>query len=449
MHPLTDELQGLLTRLMGRAREREAPGIYRGEPECFPRISSGLYRQLHEIGDPHFDIGSAQQRLIELARRYEPHLSDVDVLTRLQHQGGRTNLVDFTRDLNIALYFASSSSPGRDGRVIFMEEPPVLRERGEVLAPVRLVVGGSPAGMTDLQKSLWVEPARGYIDEESVDVAIVVIPSTLKPEILSHLRVVYGIEAATVYRDLSGLIRDQDRLRDREAEWHAGVRAREAGDHERALRFSNRYEALDRAPRWDLPYYRGISYWYAGRREEALADMADFRSRSPGDHRAFPEEMESAFTARRRGRGTGGGRRADPGAGTAGTAFAVFGVRLVADAAVPYQTRVRIARDSRSSSEQMLRQKETFVSFPGLTPAAGQLWLLSLERHGYRPVDSRPMRWPVRETFVLEAIEGDAPDVIVEVESLRYAIEPDVEGPVVTYPARGDGESDGDGQRSP
>ena len=38
-----------------------------------------------------------------------------------------------------------------------------------------------------------------YIDEE--DVTTIEIPSALKPEILLHLRVAYGIEASTVYND--------------------------------------------------------------------------------------------------------------------------------------------------------------------------------------------------------------------------------------------------------
>ena len=395
---------------------------------------------------PHFDIGSAQQRRVELARHYEPHLSVDDILTRLQHQGGKTNLIDFTHDLNIALFFASYSSPDGDGRVIVMKEPPVRREQRDVLAPIKLVPRGNPASMTDVQKSVWVEPRNGYIEEEYVDVSIVEIPSALKPEILSHLRVVYGIEASAVYNDLSGFIRDQDRLRDHEAEWHAGVRACEAGKHECALRFFARYEQLDRASRWDLPYYRGISYWYAGRRERALADMAGFRSRSPEDHRAFPEAMESAFTERRRGHRMDGRRQTDQEAGAPATEVSPgFGVRLVADARTPFQTRLRITHESGQSSELVLRQKETPVTFSGLTPEAGRTWLLSLERHDYRGVDAHPMRWPVREKFVLKAVDGDDPDVIVEIESLQYALEPGIEGPVIEYPARGDG----DGEPSP
>ena len=301
IYPPSDELQDLLARLTSRAHELGTRGIYRGEPECFPRISSGLYRQLYEIDDCGFRIDGAQQRRIDLARQYAPHLSDDDILTRLQHLGGKTNLIDFTRDLNIALFFGSYHSPDRDGRVILMDEPHVLRndrKDSAAYALYRLVPRGNPASMTDVQKSVWVEPMRGCITEGNV--TIVEIPSALKSEILSHLRVVYGIEASSVYNDLSGFIRDQDRFRDHEAEWYAGLRAYQAGHYERALGFFAQYEQLVEEPESSLEYFRGILYWNIDRKEEALAAMARFRNRSPRDARAFPEEMESAYFERRR-----------------------------------------------------------------------------------------------------------------------------------------------------
>ena len=161
MHAPSGELQELLARLVSRANEPETRVIYRGERKCFPRISSGLYRELHQIDDHYFDIGSAQRRRLERARPYAPHLSDDDLLTHLQHLGGKTNLIDFTRDLNIALFFSSYDSADTDGRVILMEEPLVRREQRDVIAPYKLVARGTPANMADVQKSAWVEPGRG------------------------------------------------------------------------------------------------------------------------------------------------------------------------------------------------------------------------------------------------------------------------------------------------
>jgi len=177
-----------------------------------------------------------------------------------------------------------------------MEEPLVRREQRDVIAPYKFVARGTPANMADVQKSVWVDSRSGYIDEE--DVTIIEIPSALKAEILSHLRVMYGVEPATVYNDLSGFIRGQDRLRDPDAEWHAGVRVYEAGQYQGALDFFTQYEQLVETPGADLHHLRGISYWRTGRRREALDEMTRLRTRFPQDHRAFPEEMETAYAER-------------------------------------------------------------------------------------------------------------------------------------------------------
>ena len=437
MHAPSDELQELLARLVSRANEPEARVIYRGERKSFPRISSGLYRELHQIDDQYFDIGSAQRRRIERARPYAPHLGDDDLLTHLQHLGGNTNLIDFTRDLNIALFFSSHDSLDTDGRVILMEEPLVRREQRDVMARYKLVARGTPANMADVQKSVWVESRSGYIDEE--DVTIFEIPSALKPEILSHLRVMYGVEPATVYNDLSGFIRGQDRLRDPDAEWHAGVRAAEAGRHECALRFFARYEESEDAPRVELQYRRAISYWYTDRRAEALAAMATFRRRSPDDARAFPVEMESAYAELQRGPEADRRRIDGDGGASAAEVFPGFRVRLGGDGGVQPGPSITITHARLGASANLPVEKDAFVPFRGLTPEPGGTWLLSLKRFDYRPLESHPVRWPVRETLELKAIDGDAPDIAVEVESLQYSYEPGIEGPLVAYPARGDG----------
>ena len=438
MYQPSDELQDLLAQLISQAHELGTRAIYRGEPECFPRISSGLFRQLHEIDDHGFDIGLAQQRRIKLAQQYAPNLSDDDVLTRLQHLGGKTNLIDFTRDLNIALFFASHYSRDKDGRVLLMEEPCVRRGEG-MLASYKLVPHGNPASMTDVQKSVWVEPEKGYIDDEHV--TIIQIPSALKPEILSHLQVVYGIEASTVYNDLSGFIRDQGGLRDPEAEWHAGVRACEAGHHERTLDFFAQYEQVVEEPGLKLPYFSAISYWHTDRKDEALAAMETFRSCSPDDARAFSEEMECAYTKRQRDRKRaslqGTGHDADA---TATEVLPGFCIRPVGNARLPVGTSVRITHDDPGASASLPLEKDAFVLFPELAPEVGGIWQVSLTHYDYQGVDSQPVRWPVREPLVLQATDGDVPDITVEIESLQYTYEPGVVGPLVAYVARTQGD---------
>ncbi len=42
----------------------------------------------------------------------------MEILTEIQHFGGATNLIDFTDDYLIALFFASVKGDGKDGRVV-------------------------------------------------------------------------------------------------------------------------------------------------------------------------------------------------------------------------------------------------------------------------------------------------------------------------------------------
>ena len=210
----------------------------------------------------------------------------------------------------------------------------------------------------------------------------------------------------------------------------SGTRACEPGRHESALDFFARYEQLVDTPALDLQYFRGISYWYADRREEALAAMASFRSRSPRDPRAFPEEMESAHA-----------ERTDPdGEAPAAEVFLGFRIRLMGDVATPIRADFEIRQELGEWSQQKLEKREVFVTFPGLPPEVGGIWELSvLKSRSYQGVASEPMRWPVRETLVLKAIDGDAPDIAVEIESLQYTYKAGIEGPLVAYPASADG----------
>ena len=46
---------------------------------------------------------------------------DFEILTDIQHYGGETNLIDFTRGYLIALFFACDGSFDEDGRIITLD----------------------------------------------------------------------------------------------------------------------------------------------------------------------------------------------------------------------------------------------------------------------------------------------------------------------------------------
>ena len=123
-----DRIDGVLTVVSELAR-KSANGdyLYRGEPECYSQVSSGLYRQYSESDTDYFDIEVIQSEILEELKRFiKPQGDDDEVLDQLQHYGHPTNLIDFTTDWNIALFFASDGQVEEDGRVILLDRKATL-----------------------------------------------------------------------------------------------------------------------------------------------------------------------------------------------------------------------------------------------------------------------------------------------------------------------------------
>ena len=87
--------------------------IYRGEAACYPKVSSSLYREYQNFAD-HFDVAIVQKAMLQAAKQFVGEINDDEFLTQLQHYGCSTNLIDFTTDLHIALFFACDGHPDED-----------------------------------------------------------------------------------------------------------------------------------------------------------------------------------------------------------------------------------------------------------------------------------------------------------------------------------------------
>ena len=200
--------------------------IYRGErklhkehPYC-GKVSSNLWRE-YGIDEEQFDIEVIQKELLNAAKKHIGQLpqdyrvdytaspgvfredtdetNDFKILTDIQHYEGKTNLIDFTTDYFIALFFACDGSPDEDGRVILQKTDLIKNWIKYPQNPRHRVIA---------QKSVFVRPPRGFIEPQEDD--IVIIPANRKPLILQHLRKFHGLSTETIYNDLHGFIRNQD-----------------------------------------------------------------------------------------------------------------------------------------------------------------------------------------------------------------------------------------------
>ena len=202
MNTQETELNRIL-EIIGRIAETTADGdfIYRGEPEHYEKVSSSLWRECQkEIGAEEFDIETIQKKMLEVSKNYTHETDEFEILTELQHFGGYTNLIDFTTDNHIALFFACDGHRGEPGRIILLE---MTEEIKDSIKPPR-----NPQNRIIAQKSIFVRPPKGFIEpEQFVEVNI---PASLKGPMLDHLQKQHGISTQTVYNDLHGFIRNKD-----------------------------------------------------------------------------------------------------------------------------------------------------------------------------------------------------------------------------------------------
>ena len=201
--------------------------IYRGESKCHSKVCSGLYREYETgIKGTHFDIGHIQDKILKEATEYTDKTNELEILTELQHYGGKTNLIDFTTDYHVALFFACDGEREEPGRVILLPKQP----KG---APKPYTVKKPPRTIrrAEMQKSLFVQARRGFVETYIV----VDIPADLKVHMLHYLNKHHDISTKTIYNDLLGFIENQRIHKKWHEEFYKGLSYQEDKEYDKAI----------------------------------------------------------------------------------------------------------------------------------------------------------------------------------------------------------------------
>ena len=188
-----------VSRILGEIEEKSdsfRSCIFRGESQRFPKVCSNLYRICadHEMREPVVALKTIEKIIVETAKEYidENETNDFKIFAEIQHYGGKTNLIDFTKDYHVALIFACIQSLDKEGRVILMEEADT--EHYEIKEAPQMINRAAH------QRSVFVESTKGFIDPEHYKE--VCIPKDLKQDVLIHLRRRHGKSAKSVYDDI-------------------------------------------------------------------------------------------------------------------------------------------------------------------------------------------------------------------------------------------------------
>ena len=175
--------------------------IYRGESKHFETVSSNLYRVFLEhkgfdVEAEQFDIEVVQTRMLDDAKKYLRRTGgNSELLVEMQHYGGKTNLIDFTTNYFVALFFACEKLASENGRIIFQKKELISPSIKEPPKPINRVIA---------QSSVFVRPPEGFIRPNESDV--IDIPSEIKLPMLEYLQEVHDISVETIYDDIHGFI---------------------------------------------------------------------------------------------------------------------------------------------------------------------------------------------------------------------------------------------------
>ena len=215
---------------------------------------------------------------------------EMQAMSAVQHYGGKTNLVDFTMDMNMALFFGCDGHYSEDGRIIVLGKRSTENQKFH-----------EPSGPTDrapAQRSVFVIPQSGMVEgyEE------IIIPSALKLPILLYLRQYHGIDHRSVYSGPHGFIKYRQR------HWNALRCEAQGRAHHNRREYPEAVqlftEAIDENPMWGEAYrYRGVSRGCSGDHDSAIKDLIYALELAPylypcrvelGDVYASKRDFESA-----------------------------------------------------------------------------------------------------------------------------------------------------------
>ena len=274
------------------AKSADGGYIYRGERKCYTKVSSNLYRE-YDINEEHFDIEVVQKEMLSDAKKHIgdlpqdfrtdfttfPNVAEEDtdetinfeILTEIQHYGGKTNLIDFTTDYFIALFFACDGHHDKPGRVI-------LQKTDEIQSMIKHP--RNPRHRVIAQKSIFVRHPKGFFKPD--DLIIINIPTDFKLPLLEHLRKYHGLSTDIIYNDLHGFITNQSIHESAYTEFHRGLSYYIRGDE--AENPEEKQEAYEKAVHHytkalklkpDLPEgynNRGNAYREKGEIDKAIQD---------------------------------------------------------------------------------------------------------------------------------------------------------------------------------
>ena len=209
----------------------------------------------------------------------------------MRHYGGFTDLIDFTSDYLIALYFACRTDTGEDGRLIMIPEKP-RKDLEPKESKEEYVTYTSKIEVSRLSKQsgVFVHALKGYVDlENNNGIKIITIEGKSKTDILEYLSKSHNISQKTLFDDLHGFIESQHNQLEAIKHLLSGIASVKERRYGRAI--DDFSKAIELNPEYTQAYKaynnRGSVYAIRGEHDRAIIDFNKAIELNPKHAKAY------------------------------------------------------------------------------------------------------------------------------------------------------------------
>ena len=271
--------------------------IYRGTSQPHDGeddIQSSIYREYKDeniFNDSNTPMDE-EKKIVDRARHlFKPDTTNIEILTELRHYGGDTALIDFSRDLMAALFFACNSDMENEGLITCCLEADLEKlseidyddrpTDSHIIEPVRTP---NSQARTLAQSSVFIYAPEGYLDTELC--TFFYISPESKIQVLEQLRNIHNISARTIYNDLPGFLENEKKFRESTINLSRGMTKLINREHGEAIQYFNKAIKF-RHDNEDALFLRGFSRCEIGELKDSIEDFSKVIRLNPDDSSAY------------------------------------------------------------------------------------------------------------------------------------------------------------------